>query len=197
MVSKAVGNRKLCTLSAVLFITSIAYAKSIGSAYADESEQEGAFMSMPRGVRPPFLGNDFTLPVVRVTGASTVPCSVRSVQKCATVHARPPVARLRHPVLTVACKNNWLGRMSLDKLVIMRAPIDEVCGVAEPLSPHLLKEILYEETEERIQALGKISDAEGSLVRTFFSPAHIRAASQVPASQLISLNNSDARSEHQ
>jgi len=92
------------------------------------------------------------------------------------------VARLRHPISTVACKNNWLGCMSLNKLVIMRALIDEVCGVAEPLSAHVLKQILYEETEERIHALGKISDAEGSLVRTFFSPAHIRAASQVPAS---------------
>ena len=50
---------------------------------------------------------------------------------------------------------------------------------AGPLPAHLLKQILYEETEERIHALGRISDAEGSLVRTFFSPAHIRAASQV------------------
>jgi len=69
--------------------------------------------------------------------------------------------------------------------VIMRTLMEKVCGVAEPLSAHLLKQILYEETEERIHALGKISDAEGSLVRTFFSPAHIRAASQVAASQLI------------
>lgn len=51
--------------------------------------------------------------------------------------------------------------------------------VAGPLPAHLLKQIFYEETEERIHALGRISDAEGSLVRTFFSPAHIRAASQV------------------
>ena len=51
--------------------------------------------------------------------------------------------------------------------------------LTEPLPAHLLKQILYEETAERIHALGKISDAEGSLVRTFFSPAHIRAASQV------------------
>ncbi|CAK0782730.1 hypothetical protein CVIRNUC_005925 [Coccomyxa viridis] len=49
----------------------------------------------------------------------------------------------------------------------------------EPLPAHLLKQILYEETADRIHALGKISDAEGSLVRTFFSPAHIRAASQI------------------
>ena len=56
---------------------------------------------------------------------------------------------------------------------------DSIRDDAGPLSPHLLKQILYEETEERIHALGRISDAEGSLVRTFFSPAHIRAASQV------------------
>ena len=43
MVPIAVGNRKLCTLSAVLLITFIAHAKSIGRAYADDSEQEGAF----------------------------------------------------------------------------------------------------------------------------------------------------------
>ena len=50
---------------------------------------------------------------------------------------------------------------------------------AGPLEPKVLKQILYEEAGGRLQFLGRISDAEGSLVRTFFSPAHIRAASQV------------------
>ena len=54
-----------------------------------------------------------------------------------------------------------------------------------PLPAHLLKQILYEETEERLHSLGRISDAEGSLVRTFFSPAHIRAASQVPLAHIL------------
>ncbi len=112
MVFKAVGNRNLYTLSAVLLITLIAHAKSIGSAYADDSEQEGAFLSIPRGVRPAFPGNDFTLPGVQVPGASIVLCSVVPVQKCATVYVEPPVVRLRHPVPTVA----WLGCMSLNQL---------------------------------------------------------------------------------
>lgn len=50
---------------------------------------------------------------------------------------------------------------------------------AGQLSIKLLRQVLYKEPAERIQVLGRISDAEGSLVRTFFSPAHIRAASQV------------------
>ena len=66
--------------------------------------------------------------------------------------------------------------------------IDSIRDDAGPLSPHLLKQILYEETEERIHALGRISDAEGSLVRTFFSPAHIRAASQVMMTPVTDAN---------
>ena len=50
---------------------------------------------------------------------------------------------------------------------------------AGPLSIQLLQEVLYREPAERIQVLGKISDAEGSLYRRYFSPAHIRAASTV------------------
>ncbi|BDA45622.1 probable allantoate deiminase [Coccomyxa sp. Obi] len=48
-----------------------------------------------------------------------------------------------------------------------------------PLPIQLLQEVLYREPAERIQVLGKISDAEGSLYRRFFSPAHIRAASTI------------------
>ncbi|EIE22792.1 amidase [Coccomyxa subellipsoidea C-169] len=48
-----------------------------------------------------------------------------------------------------------------------------------PLPLPLLQDVLYREPAERIQLLGKISDAEGSLYRRFFSPAHIRAASQI------------------
>ena len=47
------------------------------------------------------------------------------------------------------------------------------------LEPKVLKQILYEEAGGRLQFLGRISDAEGSLERRFFSPAHIRAGSQV------------------
>lgn len=53
------------------------------------------------------------------------------------------------------------------------------CTFAGPLPIQLLQDVLYREPAERIQVLGKISDAEGSLYRRFFSPAHIRAASTV------------------
>ena len=77
---------------------------------------------------------------------------------------------LRACVGNVTCKGQTLPPKVNPKVFI---------ASTEPLPAHLLKQILYEETAERIHALGKISDAEGSLVRTFFSPAHIRAASQV------------------
>ncbi len=53
------------------------------------------------------------------------------------------------------------------------------CWPAGALEPRLLRQIFHDEASDRLEFLGRISDAEGSLVRTFFSPAHIRAASQV------------------
>lgn len=63
---------------------------------------------------------------------------------------------------------------------------------AGTLPLQLLQEVLYREPAERIQWLGKISDAEGSLYRRFFSPAHIRAASQVSSLPYITSNSPHA-----
>jgi len=39
--------------------------------------------------------------------------------------------------------------------------------------------LLYEEPNSNLQLLGEISDADGSLVRTFLSPAHVKAAAKI------------------
>lgn len=63
---------------------------------------------------------------------------------------------------------------------------------AGALEVRLLKQIFHDETSARLELLGRISDAEGSLVRTFFSPAHIRAASQVRTCVLLTRLSTDS-----
>ncbi|PNH03393.1 Allantoate deiminase, chloroplastic [Tetrabaena socialis] len=55
------------------------------------------------------------------------------------------------------------------------------CAGVEHHTDPLLRRALYLEPNAHLQQLSMISDTEGSLARTFFSPAHRRAAQQIEA----------------
>lgn len=86
----------------------------------------------------------------------------------------PAIARIQHALLTVAVAACLL-------------PVAAAAGAAavpDPLKPPQLSDaalflLLYQEPNHFLQALGNISDTEGSLTRTFLSPAHRRAAGKL------------------
>jgi len=64
-------------------------------------------------------------------------------------------------------------------LVQARCSVAEGLVADEALSPVLARQLLFDEPNQHLQELGQISDTQGSLVRTFMSPAHFQAAKQL------------------
>eukprot|EP00873_Tetraselmis_striata_P042555 jgi/Tetstr1/462819/TSEL_007769.t1 len=64
-------------------------------------------------------------------------------------------------------------------LLLLAAAESPPAGGVDPmdgLPPEVAYQLLYKEPNDHLLELGEISDVEGSLVRTFFSPAHVKAA---------------------
>ncbi|GFR47399.1 hypothetical protein Agub_g9116 [Astrephomene gubernaculifera] len=62
--------------------------------------------------------------------------------------------------------------------IALLATLGLVVGKVRVREP-LMRRVLYDEPNAHLKQLAKISDTEGSLARTFFSPAHRRAAQQL------------------